>query len=183
MTVEWSRLSRAERIVRMDQAAARRVLENRLRQLGAEGLNDEESGSPMPEFFKVPGLEKVKDNNLNGEIWEGTRRGRKVTVWRGSKWFRLADEVRVSGSAMAAAVKSRHGRWESEAGFAGSVLAANEPGPGTVSVQSGPDGVRVRRRITSRQYLSPEGASIHWADLILAEELAGTDDPDTSARG
>jgi hypothetical protein len=169
--------------MRMDQVAARRVLEERLRHLGADGLSDEESGSPMPEFFKVPGLEKVTDNNRNGQWWEGTRGGRHVTVWRGSKWFRLADEVRVSGPAMAVDVKGRHGQWESAAGFAGSVLAANEPGPGTVSVQSGPDGVRVRRRLTSREFLSPEGASIHWADLILAERLATTDNPGTSPRG
>jgi hypothetical protein len=69
--------------------------------LGADGLSDEESGSPMPEFFKVPGLEKVTDNNRNGQWWEGTRGGRHVSVWRGSKWFRLADEVRVSGPAIA----------------------------------------------------------------------------------
>ncbi|MCI4334007.1 MAG: hypothetical protein L3K01_09880 [Thermoplasmata archaeon] len=167
----------------MDQVAARRIYQERLRHLGSSGLSDEESGGPMPDLLKVPGLKKVTDNNLNGQRWEGTRSGRQVTVWRGAKWFRIGNEVRVSGPAMAVEVKGRHGQWQSAAGFASAVLAEHEPGPGTVSVQSGPDGVRIRRRISNRQYLLPEGPSIHWADLILAEQLAGTDKPETSPQG
>src|ERR1700674_839870 len=131
----------------MDQAAVRRVYGERVRRLGSDGFRDEESGSPLPELYKVPALKKLTDNSTLGETWEGPRHGRHVRVWRGTKWFRLADEVRVSGPALQVEVKGRRGQWLSEAGFAASVLAAHEAGPGSVSVQSGPDGVRVRRRL------------------------------------
>ncbi len=102
----------------------------------------------------------------------GTRHARKVTVWRGSKWFRLSNDVRVSGPGPRVEVKGRDGRWEGRKGVASSMLAANPSGPGSVRLQSGPEGVRIRRRISTRDFFTPEGNSMHWADLILAEQLA-----------
>ena len=163
----------------IDQQAVRAVMLERLRILGCSGVEDEESDDPVPEFFKVPGLRLVfsrgsrgGSSSNGGEKWEGTRHARKVTVWRGSKWFRLSSDIRVSGPAPRVEVKGRDGRWEGRKGAASPVLAANPPDPGSVRLESGPDGVHVRRRISTRDFFTPEGSSMHWADLILAEQLA-----------
>jgi hypothetical protein len=158
----------------MDQVEVRRVLRDRLHALGCTSIADEESGDPIPEFFEVPGLRKESDDRISGEKWTGSRHGRNVSVWRGSKWFQLADEVRVSGPAPALEATGDRGRWVGAAAAASPVLASADPGPGRIRVRAGPDGVQIRRRLTSRQFLTPEGTSIHWADLLLAERLAGS---------
>ena len=156
----------------IDAAGMKQVFEQRLRCLGVEGFTDEETGGPMPEFFQVPGLRKVLDSNRYGERWTGKRHDRKVTVWRGTKWFRLANDVRVSGPAEPLDAKSQHGRWvEGGTGATSAGLAA--AGPGSVRLQSGPDGVRIRRRQSTTDFMTPLGQSAQWADLILAERLAG----------
>jgi len=159
----------------IDVPGMTRVYEERLRSLGVAEISDEESGGPVPEFFQVPGLRKVLDNNVNGERWTGQRHDRKVTVWRGTKWFRLANDVQVSGPAESVDATGRGGQWLTGAPSGlSSVLAANPAGPGTVRVRSGPDGVRIRRRQSTRDFMTPAGRSAQWADLILAERLAGT---------
>jgi hypothetical protein len=145
----------------MDQAEVRRVLGDRLHALGCTSIADEESGDPVPEFFKVPGLRKVSDDGASGERWTGSRHGRDVSVWRGSRWFQLADEVRVSGPAPSIEATGASGRWVGAAAAASPLLASADPGPGRVRVRAGPAGVQVRRRLSSRQFLTPEGTSIH----------------------
>jgi len=66
------------------------------------------------------------------------------------------------------------GRWAGATAAANPLLASADPGPGRVRVRAGPAGVRIRRRLSSRQFLTPDGTSIHWADLLLAERLAGS---------
>lgn len=158
----------------MDRAEIRRVLIDRLHALGCTSIADEEAGDPIPEFFRVPGLRKVSDDSVGGERWTGSRQGRDVSVWRGSKWFRLADEVRVSGPAPFIEATGARGRWAGATTAASPLLASADPGPGRVRVRAGPAGVQIRRRLSSRQFLTPDGTSIHWADLLLAERLAGS---------
>jgi len=147
---------------------------DRLHALGCNSIADEESGDPIPEFFKVPGLRKVSDDGISGERWTGSRHGRDVSVWRGSRWFQLADEVRLSGPASPIEATGAGGRWAGATAAANPLLASADPGPGRVRVRAGPAGVRIRRRLSSRQFLTPDGTSIHWADLLLAERLAGS---------
>jgi hypothetical protein len=165
----------------IDATGMQKVFEERLRVLGADGFSDEESGGPMPEFFQIPGLRKVLDSTRYGERWTGKRQGRKVTVWRGTKWFQLASRVQVSGPAEALDARSRHGDWvPGESGTLNPLLAETPAGPGTVRLRSGPDGVRIRRRQSTHEFMTPAGRSAQWADLILAERLAG-ENPDLPA--
>jgi hypothetical protein len=157
--------------MRIDRVKLREVAEARLRALGADGYHDEEFGDDQPDFFAVPGLRKTVDARIGGQVWSGERNGHRVRVWVGSKRFRMATEVRLDAPGPLLDMRARHHEWQ-----AGDVAALGDtpPGPGRVRLRSGPDGIRITRSLRGREFLTPDGASIHWADLALAERLAGS---------